>query len=55
MPIELRVTGPLRAGLQVESISTGFNDPLNPFGTGSATVSYTVHNTGNVRLTAARA
>ncbi len=51
VPIELRVTGKLRAGLQVESISTGFHDPLSPFGTGSATVAYTVHNTGNIRLT----
>ncbi len=51
VPIELRVTGKLRAGLQVESISTGFHNPLSPFGTGSATVAYTVHNSGNIRLT----
>ncbi len=50
VPIELRVTGLLRAGLQVGSISTGFHSPLSPFGTGSATVSYTVQNTGNIRL-----
>jgi hypothetical protein len=50
VPIELRVTGPLHAGLAVESISTGFHSPLSPFAGGSATVSYTVHNTGNVRL-----
>jgi hypothetical protein len=50
VPIELRVTGALEAGLRVESISTGFHSPLSPFGTGSATVSYTVANTGNVRL-----
>jgi hypothetical protein len=49
VPLELRVPGALRAGLQVQSISTGFSDPLNPFGTGSATVSYTLANTGNVR------
>jgi hypothetical protein len=49
VPLELRVPGALRAGLQVQSISTGFSDPLNPFGTGSATVSYTLTNTGNVR------
>ena len=51
VPIELRVTGPLHAGLAVESISTGFHGSLSPFASGSATVSYTVHNTGNVRLT----
>jgi hypothetical protein len=49
VPLELRVPGALRAGLQVQSISTGFSDPLNPFGTGTATVSYTLTNTGNVR------
>jgi hypothetical protein len=51
VPIELRVTGPLHAGLRVESISTGFRSPLNPFGHGSATVSYSVQNVGNVYLT----
>jgi hypothetical protein len=51
VPIELRVTGQLHAGLRVESISTGFHSPLSPFATGSATVSYTVQNSGNIRLT----
>jgi len=50
-PIELRVAGPLHAALRVESISADFSTTLNPFGDGSATVSYTVANTGNVRLT----
>ena len=50
VPLELRVPGALQSGLQVQSVSTGFSDPLNPFGTGSATISYTVKNTGNVRL-----
>ena len=44
--------GALAAGIQVQSISTGFSDPLNPFGTGSAAVSYTLTNTGNVRQSA---
>jgi hypothetical protein len=52
VPLELRVPGALRSGIQVQSISTGFSDPLNPFGTGSATVSYTMTNTGNVRQSA---
>jgi hypothetical protein len=52
LPIEFRVPGPLHAGLQVQSISTGFSDPVNPFGTGTATVSYTIANTGNVRMAA---
>jgi hypothetical protein len=55
VPLELRVPGVLHAGLQVQSVSTGFSDPLNPFGTGSATISYTVKNTGNVRLNGTQA
>jgi hypothetical protein len=55
VPLELRVPGALKAGIQVQSISTGFSDPINPFGTGSATISYTITNTGNVRQSAAPA
>ena len=54
LPILLRVVGPLRTGLQIESVSTGFSVPLNPFGTGSATISYSVTNTGNLRLSGAQ-
>jgi hypothetical protein len=54
VPVELRVPGALRASLQVQSISTGFSDPFNPFGTGSATISYSIANTGNVRLSSAQ-
>lgn len=49
VPMELRVSGAMHAGVQVQSISGGFNDSLNPFGNGSATISYTVANAGNVR------
>jgi hypothetical protein len=49
VPIELRVSGATHASVQVQSISTGFSDPVNPFGNGSATISYSVVNTGNVR------
>ena len=49
VPMEVRVPGALHASIQVQSISTGFSDPLNPFGNGSATISYSVVNTGNVR------
>jgi hypothetical protein len=51
VPMELRIPGALHASIQVQSISTGFSDPLSPFGTGSATLSYSVINTGNVRET----
>jgi hypothetical protein len=50
LPILLRVVGPLHAGLQVSSISTGFGTSVNPFGASSATISYSVTNTGNVRM-----
>jgi hypothetical protein len=51
VPIELRVTGALHAALQVESVSASFGNPVNPFGGGSASVTYSVVNTGNVKLT----
>jgi len=47
--------GPVHAAIRVESISASFNNTLSPFGDGSATVSYTVHNAGNVRLTGSQA
>lgn len=47
----LRVSGPLHPILAVESLSiSGYHGTPNPFGGGGTTVSYTVHNTGNVRL-----
>ena len=50
LPVEIRVTGPLTAGLQIQSVSTSFSTPLNPFATANASVSYTVANVGNTRL-----
>ena len=50
LPILLRVIGPLHSGLQVQSISTGFSNSINPFGPSSAGISYSVTNTGNVRM-----
>ncbi len=50
VPMELRVTGNLVASLKVESVSLGFSNPFNPFGGGSAHVTYSVVNTGNVLL-----
>lgn len=55
VPMELRVPGALHGAVQVQSISTGYSDPLNPFGSGSATISYTVANTGNVRQSGTQA
>jgi len=50
--MHVRVTGELAPGLTVEKMQVDYAGTLNPFGTGDATVTYTVHNTGNVRLAA---
>jgi len=55
VPIFLRVAGPLHPTVAVESLSTGgYNGTWNPFGGGGTSVSYTIHNTGNVRLNVAQ-
>jgi hypothetical protein len=49
--VYLRVAGPLHPLLSVEGVSTsGYRGTVDPFGGGDTTVTYTVHNTGNVRL-----
>ncbi|MFL6024654.1 MAG: WxL protein peptidoglycan domain-containing protein [Marmoricola sp.] len=47
--IETRVSGEVRSTLAVENLKLDF-DGSNPLGTGHATLSYTVHNTGNTVL-----
>lgn len=46
----VRIAGELAPALAVENVSASYAGTLNPFGAGTATVTYTVHNTGNVRL-----
>lgn len=48
--IYLRVDGPVRAAIGVESMSIEYDNPLNPLGDGDATVTYQVRNTGNIRI-----
>lgn len=48
--IYLRVPGDLRPALKIEGLSSTFHQTLNPVGHGRTTVTYTVHNTGNLRL-----
>ncbi|MFC1430897.1 hypothetical protein ACEZDB_09525 [Streptacidiphilus sp. N1-3] len=48
--IHLRVPGALRPALTIESVRTTYRGTLNPISDGSATTSYTVRNTGNIRL-----
>jgi hypothetical protein len=50
--IHLRVGGTLAPALTVADMHVDYSGTLNPFGTGEATVSYTLQNTGNARLTA---
>ncbi|MFD3450996.1 hypothetical protein ACFWVC_02350 [Streptomyces sp. NPDC058691] len=48
--VYVRVAGELKPQLTVEGVHTSYHGTANPFGTGSATVTYTVRNIGNVRL-----
>ncbi|MFD6567137.1 WxL protein peptidoglycan domain-containing protein [Micromonospora profundi] len=48
--IKLRVGGELTPNLAIEDFHVRYDGTLNPFGTGDATVSYRIHNTGNAAL-----
>jgi hypothetical protein len=50
--IRLRVGGELKPSLSVEDLKVHYSGTPNPFGKGDATVSYTIHNTGNTILAA---
>lgn len=50
--VQVRIDGPLNPGLAVTAISSSYESTLNPLGKGTTTVSYTVQNTGNVRMAA---
>jgi hypothetical protein len=45
-----RISGTIVPALTIEHPKAKYRNNWNPFGSGSATVSYTVHNTGNVIL-----
>ncbi|MCX4801449.1 DUF916 domain-containing protein [Streptomyces sp. NBC_01214] len=53
--VYLRLAGELTPRLAVEDVQASYAGTPNPFGTGSATVTYTLRNTGNVRLGARQA
>lgn len=53
--VRLRVGGELTPSLAVENLTVDYAGTANPAGTGSATVSYTIHNTGNAILAAGQA
>ena len=50
--VNLRVGGELAPALAVEDLSVSWNGGLNPFAGGDATVTYTLHNTGNAAIAA---
>jgi uncharacterized membrane protein len=52
--VELRVSGALRPTLAVEDLHVDYHGTANPFGQGDATVTYTLHNTGNALLSGAQ-
>ncbi|MEZ0448769.1 WxL protein peptidoglycan domain-containing protein [Cellulomonas sp. ICMP 17802] len=48
--IQLRVGGELRPAVAIEDVHLDYDGTLNPFATGDATVTYTIHNTGNTLI-----
>ncbi|WP_371798705.1 DUF916 domain-containing protein [Streptomyces sp. NBC_01707] len=50
--VKLRVSGELKPKLAIEDLHVGYDGSLNPFANGDATVTYTIHNTGNAILSA---
>jgi hypothetical protein len=53
--IDLHVGGEIAPAMAVEHLRVAYSGSLNPFAAGSATVTYTVHNTGNVAVSAQQA
>jgi hypothetical protein len=52
--VYVRVSGPLRPKLQIVGVHTSYHSKDATFGSGSMSVTYTVENTGNVRLAASQ-
>ena len=50
--VRLRVAGDLKPTLAVERLHVDYSGTANPLGSGDATLSYTIHNTGNAILVA---
>lgn len=50
--VQIRVSGALAPKLDLSGVSVSYGTQLNPFSSSSARVTYTVANTGNVRLNA---
>ncbi|WP_066952661.1 WxL protein peptidoglycan domain-containing protein [Streptomyces lushanensis] len=50
--VKLRVSGELKPSLAVEDLHVEYDGTANPFAKGDATVTYTIHNSGNALLSA---
>ncbi|MFE4913546.1 WxL protein peptidoglycan domain-containing protein [Streptomyces sp. NPDC056652] len=50
--VKLRVSGELKPKLAIEDLHVDYAGSANPFAKGDATVTYTIHNTGNALLSA---
>ena len=48
--IQLRVGGELRPAVAIEDVHLDYAGTLNPFAAGDASVTYTIHNTGNTLI-----
>jgi hypothetical protein len=46
----VRISGPLHPKLAIENLHATYHGSLNPFARGDVTLTYRVHNTGNVKL-----
>jgi hypothetical protein len=55
LQVRLRISGALKPALAVGGVRVEYDGSANPVGSGDATVSYTVRNTGNTILTARQA
>jgi hypothetical protein len=50
--IRVRVSGDLEPSMSVDDLKIHYSGTANPFGAGDATITYTIHNTGNAILAA---
>lgn len=46
----IRVSGPIKAGLQIDHLVADYHGTLNPFGSGSVHIGFRVRNNGNINL-----
>lgn len=52
--VYLTVSGAIEAGVEIEGLTSGFNPEFNPFAPGNVDLSYTLRNSGNLRVDVAQ-